>query len=226
MLYLLCVLLSASLVASLSLNAFLYNNLAHSYNHSSFHSFRWGPAEQNIVPNGTLYINMTFERVDGNLTMTVKINDDDYNVQWKEPDYLLLQFEDFKYYDYPYPVRFWLRADNRTYSEGSYMLNPELILTGIGSFHIPAKSLYHTCVFKPDEGYTFHFSFPTESSPLVNSTTGYLPFTWSRTSSGRDLSYIYPISGSVVKFRFHDCPDGLVYVNRSIYVPWFNFEAD
>jgi len=132
-------------------------------------SFIWGPEAQNITL-GTLYLNMTFEIVNGNLSIVAKINDDEYGANpafsqefetWgKDGLDLVLDRNDNGKIDFgssDKPYIFW--DNNRTMAY-------DCILLGNKSLGIPkfpsALSPYHRCVFNEGTGYTFTISLPLQ----------------------------------------------------------------
>lgn len=126
--------------------------------------FEWSTDEQVIV-NGPLRIELTFDWQPENLSMIVTVNDDEYH-EW---DYLGVVFDknhngildskterksgvtwNFSYADEPYA----LYADNKTRSQGTSALSARdggLVWPYIPSF----PSRYHTCTFDEETGYTF-----------------------------------------------------------------------
>ncbi len=81
------------LAVSLFLNVYFYLELSKTNPEeetagSSFFSFVFGPTMQNLS-EGNLYLNMTLDVVDGNLTVRAEINSDEYNPK----AFLVLQFD-------------------------------------------------------------------------------------------------------------------------------------
>jgi len=152
--------LAVVLVASLFLNILLTFGLLSNYQSGrsvgNSLAFAWSPLQQKVV-NGTLWINVTWMWQTENLSMTVKVNDDDYH----DSDNVGLAFdgnrngvieEDFRI-DGGAAAFF---ADNKS-------CGGELVKGGCGIafFSIgPSPSKYHTCTFNNQTGYQFKISFP------------------------------------------------------------------
>jgi len=162
--------LTVCLAVSLFFNGYFYYQLSKPAGHQgpTFFSFVWSSEQQNIT-EGPLHINMTFERIGDNLSVIIKINDDDYNVMdsssGEKPDALFIVFDSYgnessitvadTFYYY------LLRPDNTT-TEGPRLfldceLNPHIMFSGQCTFIL---SDFHTCTFKPNEGYVFNCTFP------------------------------------------------------------------
>jgi len=204
--------LAVCLVVSLFFNGYLYYDLTRSAEHQSptFFSFVWSPEAQNIT-EGPLYINMTFERIGENLSVTIKINDDDYCVTGSGgtgPDALLLWFDVngdgyISWPGDPGSTYYWLKPNNRTLFD--VIVDPYNLTLGPiqpSATGYETESPFHTCVFMPEEGYIFNCTFP-------------LKYKWFSEISraGHD------ISSDVVTLRFTD-------VNGSVYIPPFHFGVD
>jgi hypothetical protein len=199
--------LTVCLAVSLFFNGYLYYELTRPTEHQSptFFSFVWSSEREQNITEGPLYINMTFERIGENLSVIIKINDDDYNVMdsygGEKPDALFIVFDSYAndttgsinlndtfYY-------YLLRPDNTT-TEGPRLfldcqLNPHIFMSGLSSFKL---SDFHTCTFKPNEGYMFNCTFPIYGK-------------WRE------------IHSDVVTLRYMD-------VAGSVYIPPFHFGVD
>jgi len=165
----LTVVLAVCLVVSLLFNGYFYIMLSNNGDEANygpaFFSFVWSPEQQNIT-EGPLYVNMTFERTGNNLSVTIKINDDDYNVLYDQfhikSDTLIICFDSYgndssitlddTFYYYG------LRPDNTTVY-GNFV-DLELIPHFIGSSLSRDNSDVHYCTFKLNEGYIFNCTFP------------------------------------------------------------------
>jgi len=199
--------LAVCLAVSLFFNGYLYYDLTRSAEHqsSTFFSFVWSPEAQNIT-EGPLYINMTFERIGENLSVIIRINDDDYDVMeanWSiVPDALIVCF-DFDGNDSAITVAdtvqaYLLRPDNT--SDPGYcglFLDLELIDHFIGPSLVLRESDFHYCTFKPNEGYVFNCTFPLRGREI-------------------DTIELRRIRSDIVTLRYKD-------VNGSVYIPPFHF---
>jgi len=132
------------------------------FSRSSVKSFvlEWSAAEQEIV-NGTLRMEFTFEWQNESLSITVKINDDEYDMQ----DMLGFVFDrngngtiDLYHKDTPYVFT----ANNWTWYNVALRFDGCLVLPK----DLPLPSPYHTCVFIEGTGYLFNISIP--KSELAN----------------------------------------------------------
>jgi len=194
--------LTVCLAVSLFFNGYFYYELTKPAEHQgpTFFSFVWSPEQQNIT-EGPLYVNMTFERIGNNLSVIIKINDDDYNAlpAWS-PDKLITVFdangngtideEDVFGYFY------WLTANNETITTPAG-LNLELLEVHPRPMSCNrGLSKFHTCTFKSGEGYTFNCTFPIHGS-----------LGWRK------------ILSDVVTLRYTD-------VAGSVYIPPFHFGVD
>jgi len=185
---------------SLFFNGYLYYKLTKSLEHRSptFFSFVWSSEQQNIT-EGPLYINMTFERVGENLSVIIKINDDDYNAlpAWS-PDKLIIVFDangngtidDEDVFGYFY----WLTANNETITTPAGLNLDLLEVYPRPTSCNRGRSKFHTCTFKSGEGYIFNCTFPIHGS-------------WRK------------ILSDVVTLRYTD-------VGGSVYIPPFHFGVD
>jgi len=202
--------LAVCLAVSLFFNGYLYYNLTRSAEHQSptFFSFVWSSWQQKIT-NETLYVNMTFQRIGDDLSVIIRINDDDYDImesRWSiRPDTLIVCF-DFYGNDSAITVAdteeaYLLRPDN-TSNPGccGLYLDSELIDHYIGPSLYLRESDFHYCTFKPNEGYVFNCTFPLRGSE-------------SYTMEFRR------IRSDVVTLRYID-------VNGSLYIPPFHFGVD
>jgi len=200
----LVVVLAVCLGVSLFFNGYLYYKLTRSLE-LSFFSFVWSSKQQKIT-NGTLYINMTFERIGENLSVIIKINDDDYDViedQWNvRPDTLIICF-DFYGNDSAITVddtfaAYLLRPNNM--SGWGVFIDLELICHWMAPPLEFYESDFHYCTFKPDEGYVFNCTFP------LRGVEGY-------------AMEFRRIRSDVATLRYID-------VNGSVYIPPFHFGVD
>ena len=126
--------------------------------------FLWPPSDQEIV-DGTLRIEAVFSWETENLSITVKVNDDEYCAAG---DYIGLVFDSNKNGDL-----FDDRSSYALYVGGIYADHEfsvyrglKAILTELGFLCTggnPEPSPYHTCTFNNETGYTFEISFPKET---------------------------------------------------------------
>ena len=208
------IVLAVCLAVSLFFNGYLYLQIENCpeengerYGPTHF-SFVWSPGQQKIT-NETLYVNMTFERIGENLSMIIRINDDDYDVMeslWKiNPDTLIICF-DFYGNDSAISIgdpvmSYLLRPDNTSNPTiCGLFLDLELIDHYMGPSLEFSESDFHYCTFKPNEGYIFNCTFP------LRGLEGY-PMELRR------------IRSDVVTLRYKD-------VNGSVYIPPFHFGVD
>jgi hypothetical protein len=163
----LCILASA-LVVSLLLNGYLlYLQISKennpNKNWTKTFNFWWSPEEQNITSgNSPLWINFTFAQIDENLTITVKINDDDNGLLGPGANggTLILVFDcnfngkiDYGTEDKPYDFR---ATNDTVHPDVSFYPNG---MVGFPSL-IPYPSPWHTCIFSNTTGYTYNISLP------------------------------------------------------------------
>jgi hypothetical protein len=195
--------LTVCLAVSLFFNGYLYYKLTRPLEHHSptFFSFVWSPEQQDIT-EGPLYVNMTFERIGENLSVIIKINDDDCNAlpyltPWS-PDKLIIVFDangngtidNLDVFGYFY----WLTANNETIDTPAG-LNLELLEVYPRPLSCNRRpSDFHTCTFKQGEGYVFNCTFPIHGS-------------WRK------------ILSDVVTLRYAD-------FGGSVYIPPFHFGVD
>jgi hypothetical protein len=181
---------------------------------------------QNIT-TGNLYLNLTFDTYEGNLTVKAEINADSYDSN----AVLALQFDsdnngtiDIRYwpeYDY-YSYEFWrddlqflLRANNKTTPSSSdywgWFPNGTIYFSRILPMSQPylIESLFHRCLYDGTKRlYTFFFTFPIE--PTFFSKWG----------------DEYGIQGNLVRVSFCIEPSGSREKperGMAVYVPPFNF---
>jgi len=211
--------LAVCLAVSLFFNGYLYfqNQLVtNEEEHGpTFFSFAFGPAMQNLV-NGTLYLNLTFDVVEGNLTVKAEVNTESYNPYAS----LALQFDSDNNGTIDAPARdyrkddlqFLLRANNYTrksiapywgwYANGTIWC--------FSKMWTPTEfpSEFHYCYYNVAKGcYTFYFTFPIEPKE------GML---WDRGT--------YGIQGKLVRVLYGIVPfDGRPAKGMSVYVPPFKF---
>jgi hypothetical protein len=131
-------------------------------------SFWWGPEEQNITSgNGILWMNFTFKTEGENLSITVKVNDDEGNGS------LIMVFDknkngkiDFWETDYGHPeihgigdTPYEFDSDNKTMTPW-IMVGPkgQSAFASVGRYSSP----WHTCTFNNETGFTFNINLPLE----------------------------------------------------------------
>jgi hypothetical protein len=176
---------------SIALAASLY---ASSLTGSSTFVLEWPPEQQEIV-DGTFRIELTLEWEHESLSITIKINDDEYN----RPDRLALVFftldengEVDLWHDYePYlftvnnfsavrdKLRLYSRDNLPWHPRTPYNINGQdwhpgqdeelATVEGVDPYNLfVIKSPYHNCTFTEGAGYTFDIIIP--KSELVNAT--------------------------------------------------------
>jgi len=210
--------LTVCLAVSLFFNGYLYYKLTRPLEHYSptFFSFVFGPTMQNIT-SGNLYLNLTFDIVEGNLTVKAEVNTDSYNRYAA----LALQFdsdnngtidirywpeENFYYYDAAEDdLQFLLRADNETRPSMStywgWLPDGTIYCYTMVREPIDYKSPYHYCIFN-DGFYTFHFTYRTNNPNLPH----------------------FAIQGKLVRVLYGIVPiNGSPAEGMAVYVPPFNF---
>jgi hypothetical protein len=222
------------LLVSLASNVYFYlkdaQEAGRPMHHSSFFSFVIGPSMQNMT-RGNLYLNLTFDVVEGNITVKAEINTDSYN-----PDaFLALQFDsdangtiDIRYwpedgsyyYDFEHDdFQFLLRANNHTSpSMDAYWgwLPDGAVYFGRvlpSPYPKQIESPFHTCAYS--EGiYTFSFTFSADSAvPNLG-----WPYGWLHASHG--------IRGKLVRALYGVEPSldiSFAKKGMTAYVPPFNF---
>jgi len=197
--------------------------------HSTFFSFVFGPTMQNIT-KGNLYLNLTFDTVESNLTVKAEINADSYN-----PDAVLaLQFDsdnngtidipylpELDYYHYSFKdndLQFLLRVNNKTTPSTSlywgWLPNGTIYFSGALPMLYPRllESPFHMCVYK-DGVYTFSFTFPVVPTIFdLNWPYGWLCGEYA--VQGKLVRVLYSIEPSVVEVP----EEGM-----AVYVPPFKF---
>ncbi len=186
---------------------------------------------QNLT-EGNLYLNMTFEVVDGNLTVKAEINDDEYTPK----AFLALQFDsdnngtiDIRYWaeydDYNYNFRyddsqFLLYANNQTrcsLDEDYWGWLPDgrtYIVTGTyGAYD--EESSFHAATFnQTSRVYTFLFTFP------IQPTT----FNLEEGTYNNWLNGVHGIEGKLVRVAFGiKGTAGWPDKGKAVYVPPFKF---
>jgi len=138
----------------------LLDELGHVNSTKSF-VFEWPPWEQTIV-NGTLRMELTFSWQGENLSIIVKINDDEYS-EW---DCLALAFD----FDGDGTPDFGLNLYANGYKHPGILASNNRIEDPF--LYAPTPSEYHTCVFEPEIGYTFNILFPPlDETPLTELPT-------------------------------------------------------
>jgi len=222
------------LVVSLFFNGYLYYQLTSKHS-PTFFSFVFDSTMQKLV-NGTLYLNLTFEVVEGNLTVKAEVNAESYNRYAA----LALQFDsdnngtiDIRYWPeddiYVYQFfrddsQFLLRANNMTRrswdSYWGWLPDGEIYTCSIFSGFFEQKSPFHTCSYK--EGvYTFYFTFPVKPTEFnfdirINSTLTPTEYSW--------LDGEHGIQGKLVRVLYGIVPfSGEPERGRAVYVPPFRF---
>jgi len=201
------------LVVSLFFNGYLYYQLTSKHS-PTFFSFVFDSTMQKLV-NGTLYLNLTFEVVEGNLTVKAEVNAESYNRYAA----LALQFDsdnngtidiryweeiDFGYFGPGDDLAFFLRPNNETRPatiEYWYWYPDGRIYTcSIFKGFYERPSQYHYCTYE-NGVYTFHF-------------------THRRTHENPNLA----IQGKLVRVLYGIVPfNGGALKGMSVYIPPFKF---
>lgn len=196
-------LLAVGLAVSLFFNGFLYYELTRPLEHQSptFFSFVFNRIPVlHTITNETLYVNMTFEKIGENLSVIVRINDDDFDKPQGGPhlpDYLLIVFDFDGDGKANLGSGYWFTSHNRTMYPGSFGWELEkgvTIAAAVGT----SQSVLHTCTFKVGEGYVFNCTFPI---------------------AGKASVHAYPVKSDVVAVGFQD-------VDGYVYIPPFHFGVD
>ncbi len=231
--------LAVCLVFSLSFVIYDYlsptgNQPAH---HSTFFSFVFDPKSQNLT-SGNQYLNLTFDIIEGNLTVKVEVNTEGYNSN----AFLALQFDsdnngtidvpyvpeaDFYFYTFGRnDLQFLLRVNNYTtpsLSDWWGWLPGDRIYFGRGalpnSLPYQIKSPFHYCLYNGGV-YTFFFTFPAK--PTVCATATW-PYSWLFEGGTIGLP---PIQGTLVRVLYGiEPPLNSAYPEKgaTVYVPPFNF---
>lgn len=219
--------LAIALAVSLFFNAYLYlGQKPKEEEHSStFFSFSWDRFSQKLL-NETLYLNLTFDIVNENLTVKAEV----YLGYYDPYATLALQFDSdnngtldicpswLPYIFYERDRQFFLRANNNTRpsyedywrwdADGTIGTNSEWS----GSFPYETQSPFHYCVYE-NGTYTFHFSFPTK------------PTFFNFTSSPLSLfDGEHAIRGKLVRVLFGIVPWSRIAEEcMTVYVPPFKF---
>jgi len=199
----LVVVVAVCLAVSLFFNGYFYYQLTKPAEHQipTFFSFVFNriPVVQTIT-NETLYVNMTFEKIGENLSVIVRINDDNFDNPRDGPhlpDYLLIVFDFDGDCEADLGSGYWLTSNNRTMNPGSF--GWELKKGVTIAAEIPTRpSVLHTCTFKAGEGYVFNCTFPI---------------------AGKATVHAYSIKSDVVAIGFQD-------VDGYVYIPPFHFGVD
>jgi len=224
----LLVVLTVCLAISLFFNGYLYYKLTRPSEHhsSKFFSFVFGPTQQNIT-KGNLYLNLTFDVVEGNLTVKAEVNADEYN----SDAFLALQFDsdnngtidipylpEYDYYDYDFEeddLQFLLRVNNHTrpshYLYWGWLPNGTIYFSRVlpSMFRWNPPSMFHICTYN-GSAYIFRFTFPIEPTTMeLFDTTGKFGI---QGKLVRILYGIEPPSNSEVPEK-----------GMTVYVPPFNF---
>jgi len=175
-------------------------------------TFTWGPDTQKVV-EGTLRleIGIDIEWETGNISIVIKVNDDDYD----DEDYIGLVFDHNQngYIDYgDQPYGLW--ANNMTAPAPSSAI---LLEHGFFGFaEVPPRQGPQECTFDPDEGYTFKIQFPYLFPEIHDDDGGFWssyewdPFDALKRGEDnslhvcfRDVNAPYPSMGVFVQFKFH-----------------------
>lgn len=225
------IILIVCLALSLILNGYLYYRLTIlTERHSpTFFSFVFSPTMQNIT-NGNLYLNLTFDVVEGNLTVRADVNKDSYS-----PDAVLaLQFDsdnngtiDIRYWEeedfYVYRFltddsQFLLRADNSTTPSDSvlwgWLPDGTIYISSMipSGFWDQVESPFHYCSYSGSIC-TFFFTFPTKPTDFNLQ----YPHGW--------LNGEHGIQGKLVRVLYGIAPPRCEWPieDMTVYVPPFNF---
>jgi hypothetical protein len=219
------VVLVVCLAISLFFDGYFYWKLAEEnsrpMHHSTFFSFVFGPSQQNISA-GNIYLNLTFDTVEGNLTVKAEVNAENYNPN----SFLTLQFDSDNngtidipqlYYFYGRcDLQFFLQADNQTLlsmspswdwdANGKIYFGYMLILRQSWF-----KSTFHFCTYS-NGIYVFRFTFPIRPMEIAPFGSGYGTSTLG-------------IQGRLVRALFGIAPLGSMEPAKgmTVYVPPFNF---
>jgi len=224
----LALVLAICLAISLGFNGYTYKFTSdQATHHNKFFSFVFGPTMQNVT-QGNLYLNMTFDIEEGNLTVKAEVNTDSYNAN----AFLALQFDSDNngtidihynpkedYYEY-YPwikndLQFLLRVDNQTtVSESVYwgwLPGDRIYFSRIlpRTYPYRIKSPFHYCLYNRFV-YTFLFSFPRNPRFLNGS--------WITGEYGIQGDLVRALYGIEPPLSSEHPEEGM-----TVYVPPFNF---
>lgn len=143
------------LVASLSFNAYQFLNCD---GENSMTKTFTRQCKSYIRPDGIVQINATFDWSGSNLTMTIKVNDND-----SIADYIGLVFDTDKDGNLFEEVAYLLDSYNQTppCPETNHLEDWGGIYTLPILLH-PDPSPWHTCTFTEGEGYTFNIEIPKD----------------------------------------------------------------
>lgn len=154
----LAVLLAVSLCLSGYFGYQAYSNSTRNATWTRTFSFWWAPEQQNITSGkGVLWMNFTFTRIGENLSITVRVNDDEDNLlgnQYGGGDLILIFFEEPKEI---YTTPHLLTSTNGTLP--AYVkLAPTFSVTS--PMRLPDPSPWHKCTFSNETGYTYIINIP------------------------------------------------------------------
>lgn len=232
--------LGLCLVISFVFNGYFFWKLTKTdqqVHHSMFFSFVFGPTMQNITRDN-LYVNMTFDVVEGNLTVKTEVNTESYN-----PDAVLaLQFDSdnngtidiryspedstYAYYFGQDDSQFLLRTDNNTTPSRSeywgWLPDGTIYFSRILPSGYPylQRSPFHSCLFN-NGTYTLLFTFPMK---LTHFNSGY-PYGWLDGIHGTE-SELPGIQGKLVRVLYGIEPEPSMEEpekGMTVCVPPFDF---
>jgi hypothetical protein len=228
------VVLSVCLAFSLLFSGYLYYKLNKSTeHHSTFFSFVFSPkmgysSKMQNLTVGNLYLNLTFDVFEGNLTVKAEINADSYD----EYAALALQFDSDNNgtidpaYSFKDDLQFFLRPNNMTRpSQLPYWCwEPDGTIWACSSFSgdgiFERESPFHYCTF--DEGkYTFYFTFPVNPTEFDFDIRG---DGWVQATANSWMNGVHAIQGKLVRVLYGIVPwNGAPEDGMAVYVPPFKF---
>ena len=151
--------LAIALGVSAALNVYQHMVLSGLFNISSGRTlvFLWPPEEQEIV-DGTLRIEAAFSWENENLSITVKVNDDE---EYYRNDCVGLVLDSNENGQIGWPDAEYVLLTTNEYYEGNECTVDERGISWVEK--LPRPSPYHKCTFSSKTGYTFKISFPKET---------------------------------------------------------------
>ena len=170
----LAIILTVCLVASLSFNAYQFLNRCGENTNAKTFVYEWPHGSsvfgQQLIANGTLRLEITFNWEEDALSINATINDDAYS----EGGGIGLVFDrsgngfiDIGFVDRPY----LLGTDNTTMPRDIALCKDGKIKCL--AFWSPERSPYHNCTFNETEGYTFNIRIPKGELSTVKANMVY-----------------------------------------------------
>ena len=206
--------LTVCLAVSLFFNGYIYYQLTSKHS-PAFFSFVFDSTMQKLV-NGTLYLNLTFEVVEGNLTVKAEVNAESYNRYAA----LALQFDSDN--NGTIDIRYWEELDSGYFGPGddlAFFLRPNNETRPTTSIHwywYPDGRIYACSTFS---GGFFERESPYHYCTYENSVYTF-HFTHRRTHENPNLA----IQGKLVRVLYGIVPfNGEAAKGMSVYIPPFKF---